>query len=94
MTEEVKKKLRELADKGGDDALLPQVLLELVESAEKSGEHTEEMSHQISEIKEKLNGTQTQQEVATKAIQKTDGRLTELEKLAKRPIWQRIFGKK
>ena len=94
MTEEVKKKLRELADKGGDDALLPQVLLELVESAEKSGERAEEMSHQISEINGKLDGTQTQQEVATKAIQKTDGRLTELEKLAKRPIWQRIFGKK
>ena len=85
MTEEVKKKLRELADKGGDDALLPQVLLELVESAEKSGEGTEKMARQISELRE----------LTTKNAEGADKRFAKLEKLHHlRPIWQWLLGKK
>ena len=85
MTEEAKKKLRELAERGGDDALLPQVLLELVESAEKSGEGDKDIACQISELSK----------LTTNNAEKADKRFGELETLHHlRPIWRWLLGKK
>ena len=83
--EKLIKKLRELAEKGGDEALLPQVLLELVESAEKSSEGAEEIARQILEL----------QKLTMKNAEETDKRFANLEKLHHlHPIWQWLLGKK
>lgn len=73
----IKEKLHKLAINGGDDALLPQVLLELVESAEESNtrigvlekqisENAQETEHQISALGESAKKT------ADGALQKQD----------------------